>query len=393
VRYLGVFDQSGFGGDVSQPSADVRLDGSRVGGSSLDLQVDVRARHTVQTVADGREFNDGEARVYRLNTRWRSPDDRYRVTVGRQFSSALASVSTFDGAQLEYDRSRWGVGAFAGTQPEAVDYGFSTDIAEYGAYARLKAGPGTALRWEAVLAGIGSYENGNINREYVALLARAVSARVSLMLQQDMDVNRGWKRDAEGEAVSFTNTFATARWRATRGLDLDAGYDNRRHVRLYRDFVSPETQFDDDYRQGVWGGLGVGFARRYRLGASARSSTGGSAGDARSYTFTATASHLTSAQLQLRLRSTRYENDRTEGWMHTAAGGFGVGARWMFELFGGMREETSKVFATPDVSMSWFGADVDVDLGRSLYLNVSGERNGDGDESYDQVYTGLSWRF
>jgi hypothetical protein len=393
VRYLGVFDQSGFGGDVAQPSADVRVDGTRVGGSPFDLQVDVRARHTVQTVADGREFNDGEARVYRLNTRWRSPKDAVRVTFGRQFSSALASISTFDGAQAEYDRARWGVGAFAGTQPEPVDYGFSTDVAEGGVYVRLRSEPRSTLRWEAIAAGIGSYEDGFINREYVALLARVMSPRASLMLQQEMDVNRRWKSEAEGSTVSFTNTFVSGRWRATRDLDFDAGYDNRRSARLYRDYVSPETEFDDAYRQGAWGGVGLGFARRYRVGASARSSTGGGAGDARSYTLTASAAHLTSAQVQLRWRSTRYENDRTEGWMHTAAGGFGVGARWMFELFGGVRDEASKAFAAADVSTSWFGADVDVDLGRSLYLNVSGERNGDGDEAYDQVYTGLSWRF
>jgi hypothetical protein len=393
VRYLGVFDESGFGGDVSQPSADIRLDGTRVGGSAFDLQVDVRARHTVQTVADGSEFTNGEARVYRLNTRWRAQDDRYRVTLGRQFSSALATISTFDGAVAEYDRARWGLGVFGGTQPEPIDYGFSTDVTEYGAYARLKAAPGAALRWEAVLAGVGSYQDGEINREYVALLARVMSARVSLMLQQEMDVNRGWRRDEEGESVSFNNTFATARWRAVPGLDLDAGFDNRRNVRLYRDYVSPETQFDDAYRQGVWGGAAVSFAQRYRVGAQARSSTGGSAGDAISYTFTASASHLTAAHLQLRLRSTRYENDRNEGWMHTLAAGFSPAGRWMIEVYGGVRDETGKVYATTDVQANWLGMDVDVDLGKSLYLNLTGERNGDGDEAYDQVYTGLSWRF
>jgi len=331
--------------------------------------------------------------VYRLNTRWRSAKDAVRVTLGRQFSSALASISTFDGVQLEYDRSRWGAGAFAGTQPEAIDYGFSTDIAEYGLYGRVRSAPRATARWELVAAGIGSYENGEINREYAALLGRVMSARASLMLQQEIDFNRGWKREAGEDAVSFSNTFVSARWRATRSLDLDAGYDNRRNVRLYRDFVSPETQFDDTYRQGVWGGVGVGFADRYRLGAAARSSTGGSAGDATSYTLTASASRLTSARVQLRLRSTRYENDRTEGWMHTLAGGFAAGPRWMFELFAGLRDENSKVFATSDLSTHWFGVDMDVDMGKSLYLNLSGERNADGDESYDQVYTGLSWRF
>jgi hypothetical protein len=65
----------------------------------------------------------------------------------------------------------------------------------------------------------------------------------------------------------------------------------------------------------------------------------------------------------------------------------------MVELFGGVRDEQSKLFSASDMSTSWIGADMDVDIGKSLYLSLSGEHNGGGDESYNQVYTGLSWRF
>ncbi|HKW14075.1 MAG TPA: hypothetical protein VJS69_06285 [Candidatus Krumholzibacteria bacterium] len=389
VRYLGLFDQGGFGGNVKEPSADIRVDGDRVGGSAFDLQVDVRARHTVQTVADGREFNDGQARVYRLNTRWRSAGDRYHLTLGRQFSNALASISTFDGAELAYEKPVWGLGAFAGTQPEPVDYGFSTDIAEYGVYARLRTAPGAATRWEMVTAAIGSYQQAHVNREYVAFLGRAVSSRASLEVQQDVDVNRGWKRDAGESAVTFTNTFASARWRASHALDLDAGYDNRRNIRLYR----AETQFDDTYRQGVWGGMGVGFAKRYRVGFSTRANTGGSSGSANTYTGLAAANHVTPAQLDFHLRSTYYDNDASDGWLHSGGVASSLGAGLMLELFGGVRSDHSKLPAMNDSDTSWFGADMDLDLGSSIYLNLSGEHNSGDDESYNQVYSGVSWRF
>jgi hypothetical protein len=389
VRYLGVMDRSGFGGDVAQPSVDVRLDGARVGGSPFDVQVDARARRTLQTVSDGREVDSGEARVYRLNTTARSPSDRYRMTLGRQFSSALASISTFDGGQFEATMHRFGAGVFAGTQPAPLDYSFSTDITEYGAFLRWWSAPAARARWEIVTAAIGSYEQGKINREYVAFLSRVATPRLSIMFQQEIDVNRGWKRNEGEAAASLTNTFLSARYRLAHGLDVDGGYDNRRDARLYRDYVSPETEFDDSYRQGIWGGVGLGFAQRYRVGATARSSSGGAAGDAASYTLTASAIHLTPAHVQLRVRSTRYDNESTLGWMHSVSGGFALGARWMFDLFGGARREESKLLATSDNRTSWFGADVDVDLGQGLYGNISGERN----EGYDQVYTSLSWRF
>jgi hypothetical protein len=393
VRYLGVIDQSGFGGNIAQPSADVRIDGTRVGKSPFDLQIDVRARHTFQTVADGRQFDDGQARVYRLNTMLRSPKDHLRVTLGRQFSSSLTSVSTFDGVQVEYDVSRWGTGTFAGTQPGPVDYGFSTDIKEYGVFTRLRSQPQARTRWEAVVAAIGSYQLEKINREYISLVGRVNSARLSLMAQQEIDVFRGWRHEQENAAAALTSTFATARYRVTPKFDLDAGYDNRRDPRLYRDYVSPETVFDDSYRQGVWGGAGLRLTPQFRLGTNARLSNGGGAGDATSYTMTASADRISPWRLGFRLRSTRYANNSSDGWMHTLAGNVPVGPRWLFELYGGVRKDVGKTPLTPDVSTSWFGLDADLGLGQNWYLNMSGERNGQGDNAYDQVYTSVSWRF
>jgi hypothetical protein len=220
-----------------------------------------------------------------------------------------------------------------------------------------------------------------------------MSSRASLMLQQDVDMTRGWKRDAGESAVTLTNTFASAHYRVSRAVDLDAGYDNRRNIRLYRDFVSPETQFDDTYRQGIWGGAGVGFARRYRVGLTARTNTGGSSGNANTYTALMAANHLTPAQLDFRLRSTHYDNDASDGWMNTLTAGCSITEGWMFELFGGRRNDHSKLFSANDSNTSWFGADMDVDIGRSVYLNLSGEHNTGGEGSYNQVYSGVSWRF
>lgn len=393
VQYLGVYDQSGYGGDVSRPALDVRLVGTRVAGSSFDLEVDARARHTSQVVANGSEYSDAETRVYRLNAAWRSAGDRVRVVAGRQFSSALSSISTFDGVVAEYNQERFGGGVFAGTQPAPIDYGFSTDVQEYGAFVRARSAPRSSLRWEGVLAGVGSYDNGEINREYVPVLARVMSPTVSVTLLQEIDVYRGWREQAENATYGLTSTFASARYRVSNSFDVDAGYDNRRDVRLYHDYVSPETAFDAAYRQGTWGGAALHLAERYRLGLVLRNSSGGSAGNADSYTFSASANRLTPANLNLRLRSTRYDNERSDGWMFTTAAGWSPDPRWSFDLYGGLRSDDGKSIATPDVDTSWFGADLDVSLVQGWYLNMSGESNNSGADAYNQFYTSISWRF
>lgn len=393
ARYLGVQDRSGLGEDISQPAIDLRLEGTRIAQSRFDMKADVRARRTTQTLSDGTQDRNGRTRVYRLFATYHVPGDHLHLTVGRQFSSALASVSTFDGVQAEYEAGHLGFGAFTGTQPEPVDYGYSTDIREHGLFFRLRSLPQGAVRWETVVAGIGSYQQGELNREYVAVLGQVSGLRGSLMVQQEIDFNRDWKLEAGESRQELTSTFASGRFRLVGGLDLDAGYDNRRNVRLYRDFVTPETEFDDTFRQGVWGGSTLRFAQRYRVGGSVRTNSGGSAGTSTSYSVTAAANQLTALRLQLRTRSTRYTNDRTEGWMHSLSGGLSLGSRWFAELFGGWRDEQGKAVNTPGSNATWYGANVDLGLGDSWYLSLSGERDERGDERYDQIYSSLSWRF
>ena len=136
---------------------------------------------------------------------------------------------------------------------------------------------------------------------------------------------------------------------------------------------------------------GLCAALPYRV--SARNSTGGSSGNANTYTMLASANHLTSQQLDFHLRSTYYDNDAAKGWMNTVTGGWSIAEAWMLELFGGWRNDQSKLLTAENSNTTWYGADMDIDLGSSIYLNLSGEHNTGGNESYNQVYSGVSWRF
>ena len=76
-----------------------------------------------------------------------------------------------------------------------------------------------------------------------------------------------------------------------------------------------------------------------------------------------------------------------------AAGGLGLGQRVYLQLHGGLRDEENLALLPPKNTLSWFGLDVDVTLGRHWYLLFSVERP-DGDlEEIDQYYSTLSYRF
>lgn len=373
-----------------QPGLDLRLSGNDLGGSGGGVDVDVRAYRTYRSTGSGSSESESSNRVYRANVSWNPRTVPLHLVLGRQFSPSLATISIFDGPLAEYVGDGFSVGALAGTQPDPVNYGVNTDIREYGTYAELRNRVGAEQRWGATLGLIGSYDKTAINREFAYLQGRYNDRIAALYVAQEIDLNRGWKRDEGESTVSPTSTFAFGRLQAEEHVSIHAGYDNRRNVRLFRDHVTPVTEFDDRYRAGYWVGTDgrLGWAR---IGGEVRFARGGSGGSADAYSLTLGAVRVTPLRLDLRGRTTRYTSDRAEGWLHACSAGLPV-ADWIAaSVNGGLRDETSRLAGGSDTQLGWYGLDIDVTLGRHWFFLVSMERtHGDGDN--EQVYTALSYR-
>jgi hypothetical protein len=385
----------GGGGGFTQPSLDLRLDGRPFGDAPVGVTVDVRARRTTSNLAAGGTSIDGHARAYQLALSWNPPASPARISVGRQFAPGLATVGLFDGVLVELNKSGWGAGVFTGSQPEPLNLGFATDVIELGGYVprRTRPGGGADRHWSATLGASGSYQDAHANREFAFLQGSFASRRLWTFVSQEIDYYRWWKRTPGMASVSLTSTFATVRYRASDAVDVHLGFDNRRNVLLYRDFVNPLTTFDDAFRQGVWAGMGWRFAGRYRAGFDARQSSGGSAGRASSYTLSLGADRLALLGVSARARSTYYQSPQLNGWLHSATLGFDPGSRLRLELSGGARVEHDSLADPASRTITWLGADLDVNLARAWYLMASGSWERGAPESNSQLYSGFSVRF
>lgn len=393
VRYLAVSDLSGVGEDFSQPSVDANVTGRRVGGSDFDLALDVRTRRTYRTRVDGETSNSGLTRVYRMNLAWNPEGSPYRISVGRQFSSEFASVSLFDGVLLERRFPRLAVGLFGGAEPEPVSLDFTTRVTEFGAYTQWRSPAAASRRWTLTGGWTASYASGEFNREFLFLRGRFSNSRVYGTASQEVDVNRGWKADAEGGSLSPTSTYLNLRYRLDRRLSVHAGLDNRRRVRLYRDRETPESAFDDSYRQGVFAGVDARPLRFLSLGVGLAHHLGSAAGDARSYTFTSRLQAPDPVAVEAATRHTRYTGPWISGWLHSLGLSRRLGSRLDAEIHGGIRRETRSLGIESKTRLGWWGANLDVSVTRGWYLLLSAERTGGGDEDNSQIYTSLSYRF
>jgi hypothetical protein len=394
LRYMYVDRVSGIGGGYSQPALDLRIDGREVGGTPVGLAVDVRARRTYRRQEDGGTESENRNRVYRLSASYMRPGKPLRIGLGRQFAPSLAVVSLFDGIYAEYRKERWAAGGFFGTEPDPEDWTYSSNVRGFGGFFEYGNAAAAARRWAITGGAVSSTQEGEVNRDFLFLQGRYNDKKLSGYLAQEVDVNRGWRKDAEsGDSFTATSTFASMRYRFGETFAVRAGFDDRRSIRLYRDLVTPETEFDDTFRQGVWAGVEGKAGPHLRWGLDGRRSSGGAAGEADSYTGTLGIVRLTPLGLDARARSTRYESDAAEGWLHSLSVSADLATWTRLEIHGGRRTETPLNFAIPEGNLSWYGVDWQAYFGRRWLLTLTADRNRGAEEDNDQYYATASWRF
>jgi len=390
ARYF-VAEEEGPGGGFRQPALDLRLDGSRLGGTPLGLALDVRTRRTTSTLGSGGSTVDGHTRVYRAAVSYRRPGSPLGITLGRQYLSAVTAVSLFDGGLVELQGARLAAGLFAGTEPTAT-LGASSAVRDAGAYVQWHNRTGGQPSWSLTAGAVGSYEDGASNREFGFIQASLATRTLSLLAMQEIDYYRPWKVD-QGEAPwSLTSSYVSGSLRPARWITLHGAWDSRRRVRLYRDATDPALAFDDTYRKGVWGGVTL-RSRRVWVGGDARRSRGGSAGEATAWTASGGIDRLTPLNLRLSGRATWYRTPMVLGRLFTGRVAASVAAPLQLELQAGTRIEDSRLDGPAARRFTWWGGDVDLTLASSWYLSLSANREYGPDGNITQWYSGLTWRF
>jgi len=382
IRYLAV---SGADSHFNQPAADLALVALHPGGSPVYFAVDTRARHTY--LSGGAD--EARTRVYRLEGGW-DISSRVHLALGRQDAPQFPSVGLIDGGRLEVGANPVAFGAFYGTQPEPDSYAYSNDVTQYGVYSRAKGQVGEGGRWGAILGWANSTAHGEPNRNFFYLGGDLGARRLQLHANQDMDLNSGWKADAEGRSVTFSNTYLSGTYQITHPWAVRASFDNRRNVRLYADRETPESQFDSSYRQGFQ--LGTEWRTRLTVDLSYRSSRGLD-GDARSGTLMLRVPRFPARALDVNARGTRYSGPDIDGWLGALGLLWHATNRMDLGGHGGVRAEDRSFGLGSQETIGWFGAECDLSLLSSWYVNLSAELTRGTAEHTDQIYSSLTYRF
>ncbi len=254
-------DMQGGGLSTLEPSLSGRLVVRNLGGTGMMLRLRHRSRlyHRSRSAGSAIPNNEWTHRLFEIALLFDSEHSPVEFGIGRVLSPHIRGIGYIDGAHFAVKvRRNLSIGVAAGTEPTGDSGSFGLAQKKYGAFLTYRAGAYDSRRLSSTLALSGSYDSGHVSREFIYIqndywLAR----RLSLYQSVEIDINRKWRRAAQGQRFTFSNLYVTANLTLTRFAALNLSFDARRNVRTYETFDTPDSLFDSTVRRGVNAGLSL----------------------------------------------------------------------------------------------------------------------------------------
>ena len=204
--------------------------------------------------------------IYNLNVRYDATPS-LSVTLGRKINPKTYSIGAVDGLQVEKYFNNFFVGAFAGSRPDYEDYGFNTELIQYGGYFGIEANT-EELTSVTTVGAVEQTNSGTTDRRFIYFQHNGTIAsnfNVYSTLQYDIFGT------GEGSSSSrLTNLYISGRYKFSRAANLMVSYDSRRRIIYYETYQTElEQLIDDDLaRQGIRARLNVRPAKTLWMGVS-----------------------------------------------------------------------------------------------------------------------------
>jgi hypothetical protein len=394
LQFFGQDDRTAMNYDYAQPAAVVRLRLESLFGSHYSLSVDTRSRRSIMPARlQSRSYREWDHRVYDVSIACDDPGAQLQFGVGRLVANHISGIGYIDGAIASYKLAdHVSVGGFGGTEPDLTTADFRTRNTKAGGYVYYQGGESTSSRLGLTLAGAGQYSNGQIDREFVYQQTDYIlGSKLTAYESAELNVNRGWKLDADHSRVELVNLLANIRYAPFRGFAVNLGYDNRTNFRTLETRSIPDSLFDSALRQGYRLDTEVRLPLSLHLNLRSGLRTDGPGGSlSKNGSADFGTYNLFNLQTGLGVRASGFTDRYTNGLQRSAFMSQTVFSKVNLGLEAG-RNQYRFGGTIGNRREDWFRANVDFMLGRAFYCSTYAElyRGGNSDANRLFVETGV----
>lgn len=197
---------------------------------------------------NGGTVNQNPFKVYDLALKY-DASPTLSIALGRKINNNMSSVGAIDGLQVEKYFGKNYAGAIAGFRPDIYDYGFNSNLFQYGAYIGRSVN-NENLSAQTTLGIIEQQNSGQIDRRYTYFQhSSTLFNALNLFSSFELDIYNNTTSDK----FRLTNLYLSARYRFSSKFNLGLSYDSRKNVIYYETFQTEIERLlaDDIARQGL----------------------------------------------------------------------------------------------------------------------------------------------
>ncbi len=361
------------------PGLSTRAAVHRIAGEGSKLSLRYRGRKLGDTARE-----NWQHRLYTAELSFSPEHSQWKASFGRMQAGSVAGIGYIDGGYGEVALSNvFAVGLFGGAQAELDMSSTDLSTSKAGALVTYSSEFSATARSHATLALAGEYQEGQISREFIYQQFTFTSGgRVSFYESAEINVNRGWRQDAEGALITPANLLLNVRFVPARAIALNAGYDGRSRYHTWETRETPDSLFDDAVRHGMRAGAELMMLRGTRLAVQQSFRSDPSTEKFfPSGTYSLTSNSLLKGKLGAMLRYGHFENVYSTGVQQMI--GVSVSPLRGFDLRSEYGETNYRFGPSGLTSESeWIRVSADVNLRTGSYFSVHSERalstNSDG---------------
>ncbi|RMA57281.1 hypothetical protein [Ulvibacter antarcticus] len=354
---------------------------------SLETYIAYRNNYSVPENYKGRTsiFN-----VYNLNGTYDVTPSLW-VSLGRKINRKASTFGANDGLMVEKHFGNFYVGAVGGFRPDFFDYGFNSDLLQYGGYVGIESK--TASIYSSTTLGAMEQTNaGATDRRYVFFQhSSTIASDLNLFGSAEMDIFGN-----TGNETRLTNLYLSARYRFSRAANFSLSYDSRKRIVYYETFETEiERLLDEDLaRQGIRARLNVrptkiiwaGVSYSSRFQSDDQNKSDNIYGYATLTKIPALGGRLnvsynanTSRYLKSNIISVRHSRDLLKNYVYA-------------DIYFRMADYD---YITQDnqYTQNYYGVTLNYRISRSWQFNISGEMSQLDEENNFRFYTQLTKRF
>lgn len=369
------------------------MDAINISNSKLSAETYISFSHKLNQWDLVQEDLNNALKIYSLALKY-DFNNTTTMWVGRKINPKIANIGAVDGIQFQKDWNRFFVGVVGGTRPDFQNYGFNSNLLEYGVY----VGQNQKVENGFVQSSLAFFEqrnDGNIDRRFLySQHSNSFIKNVNIFSSFELDLYK-LENGLPQNTVSLTSLYLSLNYRISRRLSLFGSYDNRKNVIYYETFKSytdailqqasrQGLRFRINYRPINFLNIGVNAGTRFMKNDSRETNTlNGYA----SYTkvpwinssFSLSTNLMQTSYLNGQVYGARLSKDILKGKIYGT-----LNYRWVkfdyVSSFSQLKQNIGEI-------------DFSYQFNKKLYLSVNYEATFQEKENFNRLYLNVRWKF